>query len=762
LLPKAFPMLTELQHQVRFKLRLGRLTHDHDAVIAWEKDGTADILLSVSGHALAILELKREDHVLTSADRDQALSYARQLTPQPPLVITSNGNDIAFFDSATGEPWTEGDVDAVTVRRLFENASTLAAANSRWAVETLLGPSAGVWVDAVRKESQAAIDQLTDEIGESGRPFVKGFSFPRKATAELFVRLSQGAPMAHLTGAPLSGKSNVLKQLCRRTLESSEFACLYIPSGSNGPGLFQRLANMLSATLEWPVSTDDVRQWLRRMAKSDKGTALVLLVDDVKGDGQVARDIEELASTHYGQGLRIVVGTDTTGAHFKSPNGRSATAVAAISVEVKVGGLDEDEIASAFAVFEKLNMTFGKGAQFCAEYRAPWVLRDILGQVAQLPDYPAQRAVLPSLFGIDAVNLWREGLSADVDMARGYRALAKDYVRDTTADAISVNLGKLNAFSIPVSAMGATSPALERDLREKGWLRLYRAEDGEDLLVPTSPEFFLAEVARELEIWFNERLMLGQVAAVHELTEKVGRGPFGELLGATVIFQISSKTRDLSLATLVTLLQSPPTYQEMRHGRFMQRVNGKDVGFQVEPNKTMFRVDSDGNRIGDIHAIDEFPAMVGDYTPWMILSHLARFPFETSLEEGLRLDHLILAEVGQCTLALISPAGGTQAYDTVDLQGMQLVHIDNGVVEPITSSMCELFLEEGEDLDSWFADVVEIGSVPLLHRVLVALDTIAVSGLRQGQWARDKLETVIFPALSALCPDLDIRLAEEQ
>jgi len=145
----------------------------------------------------------------------------------------------------------------------------------------------------------------------------------------------------------------------------------------------------------------------------------------------------------------------------------------------------------------------------------------------------------------------------------------------------------------------------------------------------------------------------------------------------------------------------------------------------------------------------------------MILSHLARFPFETSLEEGLRLDHLILAEVGQCAQALISPADDAQAYEPVDLEGMQLVSIGNGIIEPITAAMYELFLDEGDDLDSWFADVVEIGSAPLLHRILVALDAISVSGLKQGPWARDKLETVIIPALSTLCPDLDIRMGSK-
>ena len=761
-LPMAFPLLVgQIQHQLRFELRLGHQTKEHDGASSWKMAGKADILLIAEGRSLAMLELKREDKPLTEGDRDQVLSYSRQLTPQPPLSITSNGKDVRFYLTATGEAWNEGDRSADTVRRLFESAAKLAAENTNWAVETLLGPTTGVWLSAVRQETETAISHLTAEISEKGRPFVRGFAIPRKRTQDLTGALDNGAPMVHLSGAPLSGKTNVLREFCKTSAADSKYACLFIPSGSSGPGLFQRIANVLSAALDWPVSVDDVRQWLRRMAKHESGTNLVIVVDDVTAGCPVAADIEELASMRYSKGLRIVVGTDNTATQFRSLNGRTPTAVAAYSSGLHLEGLDEDEFEGAVETFRGLKVCFGLGANFCAEYRAPWVLRDILVYIASTPPYPNQAAIWPSVFGIEVFAFWRKALVENPTMARGYRSLARDYVYDEAPGSISDQLSRLNTFAVRGAAVSATSLALEPKLIESGWLRQYRSNSGDDLLVPTSPELFLCELAGELASWFRDRLKIDQIKALNELMAKVGRGPFGELLGASVIFELAKTTAGLSLALVAALLQSPPTHEEMRQGRFIKRINNIDVGFQVYPDGTMHMVNASGDQIGKVYQIDEFPALIGDYTPWMVLSYLARFPLETVLDdEQVRLDHMILLEVGQHPHPLLSPAEESQGFDSFDLNGMELVHIDNGIIEPVTASMYNLFLDENEDLDLWFEAAVETNSVPLLHRVLVALQSIAASGLSEGAWADDKLRNMIAPALTRLCPELGLSVVD--
>ena len=62
---------------------------------------------------------------------------------------------------------------------------------------------------------------------------------------------------------------------------SADYAVSMIRAGHSGPGLFQRIANLLSAALEWKVGADDVRQWLRRLSHSGTGPALVLALDGI-------------------------------------------------------------------------------------------------------------------------------------------------------------------------------------------------------------------------------------------------------------------------------------------------------------------------------------------------------------------------------------------------------------------------------------------------------------------------------------------------
>jgi hypothetical protein len=323
--------------QRRFSVRLGHETHRFDSAALWEKWGRADILIFYEGRALAVLEVKREGLSLTHEDYEQAQSYANQLTPRPPLVIVTNGHETRVYDANTGETWSGDDDAAKAVMRLLENASKLAASDMRWAIEALMGRDIGTWTRIVRASTAAVMAEMTDPPGEAGRPFTRDLLFPRLATFKALKALESGPTFTVIEGAPVTGKTNLLRELAVRTAGSDELAVLMLRG--SGPGLFQAIANLFAAQLEWTLTAADAREWLRRMSSGAVGPALVVAIDGVEPGTSMAADLEELAGLHPGDKLRVILTTDRPEALVKAPNRRTETALGARATRIEVGPL---------------------------------------------------------------------------------------------------------------------------------------------------------------------------------------------------------------------------------------------------------------------------------------------------------------------------------------------------------------------------------------------------------------------------------------
>lgn len=199
-----------------------------------------------------------------------------------------------------------------------------------------MGPEAGVWVETVRRRTDELIARLTGDAADTRKPFASDRLFRRAATAEIADLLNQGAGLIIVEGAPLSGKSNVLRELAEQSRLSSDKAVFLVNAATRGSGLYQRLANVLGDALEWRLSADDVRTWLRRLSRSSRVPALILAVDGLAPRSDVEQDLEDLAALGLGGGLRIVVATDRADDIVSDVRGRGETALGAIAKVVEV------------------------------------------------------------------------------------------------------------------------------------------------------------------------------------------------------------------------------------------------------------------------------------------------------------------------------------------------------------------------------------------------------------------------------------------
>jgi hypothetical protein len=102
--------------------------------------------------------------------------------------------------------------DHLTKMANSATAAAVATAGLAWAVETLMGPEAGVWASAVRARTRHLIEQSSGAFWDSDKVYVSDFWFPRRATVEAHRALDKGAHVVLISGPPFLGKSHVLRE----------------------------------------------------------------------------------------------------------------------------------------------------------------------------------------------------------------------------------------------------------------------------------------------------------------------------------------------------------------------------------------------------------------------------------------------------------------------------------------------------------------------------------------------------------------------
>jgi hypothetical protein len=750
----AFPNIPrdQLVEQHRFTVRVGRATYELDSTAQWEKSGRADILIFYEGRPLAVLEIKREDLTLTHTDYEQAQSYANQLTPRPPLAIVTNGAETLVYDANTGQAWSGEDDAAAAVARLLANAAKVAAADMRWATEALMGRETGVWTRIVRASTAALIAEMTDPPGAAERPFARDFLFPRLATLKATKSLKAGTTFTVIEGAPVTGKTSLLRELALRTADSEDLAVLMLRG--SGPGLFQALANLFAAELEWNLTANDARQWLRRMSSGSAGPALVVAIDGVDPSTAMAADLEELASLHPGDKLRIILTTDRPEGRVKAPNGRTKTGLGAHATQIELGPLGLHEFKAAQRALEGAKIIFLDGAEYAEDYRAPWVLRTIYDNIARDPRYedPTRAVLLPASLGLQLVEAARKTYADQTDLLRGYRLLARDALADPRAHSAELALAASNGFVIRQDALSSEARDCLAGLRVAGWVRTYRHASGEDIVVPTAPAAFPVELAAGAGDELERRAEADPYNAGVWLGQRLDAVYLGDLVGAQAIKSLADKTGGFNSGIVDGLLSIEPQEELVERTLIaLATRDGRVVHIKIQDGKAYFsdRYGKISGEVGDLGA--ERSRMYAHTTAWMILGQLARLPTAVVGDDSQRMDAHVLFNIGRCPFPLLRVNEEGLAHFVHDLDDLgRVLCPDQGPIEAATQAMADLLSRPWDDADVWVEAVLESGSLPLVHRAMIALQAVKARAAPElSAWAHDLLQDQLYPYVTA-------------
>jgi len=749
-----------LQHQVTFKIRLGHTEILIDAKSSWSLHGRADILVSFAGRMLAVLELKRRDLKLTDDDRDQGLSYARVV--EAPLVVVTNGDDVQIF-TRTGERWSPTDASEERVNALLAAASRVAADDLRKAVVTLLGPESTVWASAIRAATNRVIEDQCGDWGDALRPFVAGYLIPREATREVLVQLRRGAQAVIVSGAPLSGKSNVIREVATELGQSSEFAVVAVEADSTHAGIFQTIANTVDDSFGWPASVPEIRSWLRNLGRLSSRPALVIAVDGMSGErSQLTSDIEELLSGGYGTNVRLILAIDDTNVEkltltksrrSKTRLGRRATIVGVPSK------LTRNEFQEALKILETHRVTFMDGCLAAPEFRIPWVLRALAADVVAADDHLDENklAFLPSSLGIRLLQQVQHRFDGDVELRRQYHDLALAILADNSGSRPPW-LALLSSEIFLVRRKAVTDHLDQTDVTDlcsQGLLKTGEYSD-ESIFVPRLQELLAATVAKALSKELQSQLVRAPKSAADWIVSQSSKLPLGDVIAALAIVDAGSST-GLPIEFVSALVDIRPKSEPPAPGtRAVASVGGRVLDVEFNSGGSM-TISAPGQVPRIIHPDpEEGLGALLDVGAWLILSYLAAVPFAVSSNGKVaKLSSLDVAlEIASSPFPLVKPGADPDQWIHYvhEVPGFgSILCYDNGIIEPITLSLFEVLAREGSTAQPWLEDAVKRGCYAMLARLDVALREVSrLANVELSSWATEARETLIGPAMRDL------------
>lgn len=751
---KAFPRLNAagIQHQIEFTIRLGHATITATGRESWIKRGRADILLVVDGKPLAILELKRPDISVTDDDGKQGLSYARLLPVMAPFVVATNGDQLQIIETFSGQPFKAESPDEKAFEALMKSAGKVAAGDRDDAISSLMGTDPQVWTRAVAVASATAMSELTATADHPRRPFGPLRIF-RLATQRLINELGRSR-LVMISGPPLVGKTNVLEQLIRLT-DTIDAGGLFLECGASD--IFRKIADLLSDTLDWHVDPETARNWVRQISRSD-GPGLILAIDRLDPDDRDdVRMIEDLMSSRFGTGLRIVAGLDqdATRRVMTSSDGRRESVIGRHAAIVEVDDLTDREYVAAQEALAKLGMGIMDGGEHSPDLRRAWLLQAMVTHALAVKREREGIAIFPAVPGLEIIAQARTDFT-DPELRRRFGGLAQAITLDARDQSkpYTMALQLMGRYFVRRATLEGGLPTSDTDwLIRNGYLTPSIAEDNTPILNVSLPELLASELAQLLAIELRGRIEDDPVDAAEWLAGAASNFLFGDIIAAQAFLDLSARNRDLPFTLFRALADMTPFREPTHAGQhlstWVEGLGNVDIRPQ-EGGSTILTIN------GEDHIVDtegDPGESIGNFHGWQILSQLASRRFTVETESGqYRLDPQALLLVGTADFVLRQSRNDVLAESLpvhdVEGGGHFICH-DAAVIEAVTQSILKyLSTEANEDRDTFVAAAMEIDNIYLTARLDIALQMVTRSTDSDlSTWATGVLVNRVRPAL---------------
>lgn len=693
---RLFPSLAGLRikHQATLTLRLGHRVISINGEDGYRMAGRFDAIVTVNEIPAMLFELKRPGLDLVPEDKEQAISYARLLTPMPPLVVLSNGTNVEFYQTYDREPWEPRSLDETIIQSLIQRASTLAAGEKDGAIRLLLGKQPQLWTRIIKAFTKDALKKLRGAVQDASRPLAQGFSIQRRVVDSIAELITANSIVA-VVGSPLSGKTNVMSQLCQRSLAGKLVGIvpLYVDVSFGPQSILQAVANLFTRELFSATSVDDIRAWLLNALRNPVDGRLVIAIDGCSGVHleRIRPDIVELVALCQNTEVALLIAADgSTFSNLSTVPGRpTQTEFGQLARKVELLPLNSDEFGEVINHFEKeYNAAFNPGAEYNTEYRNPREIRLLSAQLNFLErkTKAGEFLVIPSVTDTTFLRRAWELMAPDPRLKADFKKLARAFVNDREErrkfpllDIMSYDRGHIG---VETAERVLGSDGLNR-LLFQGHVELISYHEGMTLVLPKIPEllsaaaaFCIAEDCIRLMDSDDFQRVYGLLLTESESV------PYGDLVGALAAMELAKQKPSFLSPLIEALLKDEPRSKVFKgKKRLSIQLPGDNGPLDVV-------VDFDDPDVGTV---------MENTHAWLVLSRLADsyLFFTNSFQQNLL---PVLALVGSFPSFLrrpdIQPLDEMKAmsfhFHDIPGHGSVLCH-NAGIVEPIVQALRRAF-----------------------------------------------------------------------
>lgn len=728
-LTTVFPTFREVQieHQKSFSIKFGH----HDVEVDLKEPSTypsrtiLDILLTIGGKNIILLELKKEDLALTSDDVSQGISYARLVHPMPPLTLISNGTDNRFYNTYTKEKLETTTVDLDFIQRLTDNSFLLATKDFKEAVNLLLNREPELFSKIINQITETKFHRLFGDIDDFKKPICNDFIIERQNIDKIMSLFSEGASLVGIIGSAFTGKTNLLYQFFSKVKSEKNFL-LYLDCNDHNYSIFQQLANHFTQNAKISITKDKIREWLINSLTDLPDGKFYLLLDNFNSDipEVIKSEIIELIDIFKGVNNHTLYTLDEF--NYKRvayvENRQYKTIIGEQSKLIRLDELNDDEYnATNKFLFGEYRIVIEHGGHYTPEYREPRILRHLVS--LYLGEGEIDKGKFTKIDAVPNLNLLN-AISANKTYTRQIHDL---YQKITFCFFAEKELRKKDA---DLSIMASGSGAITTDTFKKFF------PDDFETLIKSSVVVFreirngmtiiypkFQELIAQHSIPIISKLIIqenGQSKPIEELCtlmiDTVTPIPFCDIAATGVLMEIATKNEVALFSDLVQqLLKIPPRFEKVEGGTkvlmYSEGVGHVQINFEDDTDEGGF---------------------VADFLPYAILSQIAAYPLGLvdNEEYSIYAFHLyLMREVGSSKEFLrradVRSLQNMKPLESFDLEGVgHLISGHEGVIEPIVQSIQKCFLSIPEEIKRLYERGFEENNVNLLYRIYLALRTM--------------------------------------
>lgn len=728
-LTTVFPTFREVKvgHQKSFSIKFGH----HDIKVDLKEPSTypsraiLDILLTIGGKNIILLELKKEGLALTDDDVSQGISYARLVHPMPPLTLISNGTDNQFYNTYTKEKIDATTVDLDFIQRLTDNSFLLATKDFKEAVNLLLNREPELFSKIINQITETKFQRLFGDIDDFKKPICNDFIIERQNIDKIMSLFSAGASLVGIIGSAFTGKTNLLYQFFSKVKSEKNFL-LYLDCNDHNYSIFQQLANHFTQNAKISITKNKIREWLINSLTDLPEGKFYLLLDNFNSDipETINSEIIELIDIFKGINHHTLYTLDEF--NYKRvayvENRQYKTIIGEQSKLIRLDELNDDEYNAANNfLFDKYRIVIEHGGHYTPEYREPRILRHLVSLYRGEKEIDKEKFVkidaVPNLNLLNAISANKTYTRQIHDLYQKitFCFFAEKEMRKKDAD---LNIMASGSGAITTNTFKKFFPDDFGTLIKSSVVVFREIRNGMTIIYPK-----FQELIAKHSIPIISKLIVqesGQVKSTEELCklmiDTVTPIPYCDIAATGVLLDIAKRNEvDLFSELVQELLKIPPRFEKVGGGTkvlmYSEGVGHVQINFEDDMDEGGF---------------------VADFLPYAILSQLAAYPLSLvdNEEYSVYAFHLYLMyEVGSSKEFLrradVRSLQNMKPFESYDWKGVgHLISGHEGIIEPIVQSIQKCFLSIPEEVERLYEKGFEENNINLLYRIYLALRTM--------------------------------------